>query len=227
MFTTPRTRVHSLKELVRLDSEIKAAAYEYIQYRISYITSPAGQMTIQMGDVHVSDCFRRHKNKNGEVGGFVESTAFVSPTAHVASKAIVFHKSQILDNAKILGNARIYRDAQVSGEAMIAGNAWLSDYAKVYGQAKISGNASVSGSAEVYGNAKILGHTRIEGGAKVFGNTKISGFIYVGSVHIPFCSPVEINSDMHLKSRSDSWEDRFSINTLKDLKRLEKELRHR
>jgi len=77
--------------------------------------------------------------KNGDLGGFVESTNNLSQ----------YGEAWIADNAWVYGNAKVYENATVYGEACVSGSPI------------IRGSAFVGGSSCVYGAAIIEGDSCI------------------------------------------------------------------
>jgi carbonic anhydrase/acetyltransferase-like protein (isoleucine patch superfamily) len=129
----------------------------------------------------------RHKNSNGEKGGWIANTAVVADTVYVGKDARVYGNAVVSGNARVLGNASVFDDAVVSGNArvygnaVVSGNASVSGNANVFDDAVVSGNASVSGNAIVFdnaivsGNAIVLGDAVVSGNASVFGNVRVLG----------------------------------------------------
>lgn len=131
--------------------------------------------------------FRRHTNKDGTLGGFVEDSAVTGEDVIVAQGAIVERDSILSGNSKALGRATITGHAVIRGSAVISGNGTVGDDAEVYGSARVSGSAKVfgqsevydyaqvSGSAEVFGDAHVFGEASVSGTAKVYGSAQVSG----------------------------------------------------
>ena len=91
----------------------------------------------------------RHKNPDGSLGGWVESTAHVGPTATVGRNAWVSGNAWVTGNAVVSGNAYVTGNAQVAGNAQVTGNAVVSGNAYVTGNAHVAGDAHVTDDAYV------------------------------------------------------------------------------
>ena len=135
----------------------------------------------------------RHKNPNGDFGGWVANSAIVEATVHVDfnsqvfGQAWVYDNAQVLDQALVYGEAQVYNQAQVYGDARIYGKAKIFDNAHIFGKGRVSGKALVFGrvwvsgsalifdKAQVFGQARIFGAARINGEKKVFGQEQVSG----------------------------------------------------
>lgn len=72
--------------------------------------------------------FARHTNKNGTIGGFVESTAITTPFATIGKRSLVIEHGMVKDVARldgeitIRGNAHVYESARLTGKMEIGGN---------------------------------------------------------------------------------------------------------
>ena len=65
--------------------------------------------------------YKRHKNPDGTLGGWV------------GENALVFGNARVSDNARVFGNARVFDNARVSDHARVYGNTWVSGNARVFG----------------------------------------------------------------------------------------------
>lgn len=139
--------------------------------------------------------FRRHPNKDGTLGGFVEDGAIVGKDAIVASTALVEGDAVISGNAKILSNATVSDHAVVRGKAIISDKAKVGDDSEIYGNAQLSGNAKVFGDCEVFDNAKVYGEAEVFGNAHVFGEAEAFGSAKI-------YGNAEISGDAKVKSRN-------------------------
>jgi hypothetical protein len=79
--------------------------------------------------------FRRHVNKNGTLGGFVESTAKATEFVIISSGSLV------LENAVVCNAARL-DDATVSGDARVYECARLSDGIAINGKTEVFSDTS-------------------------------------------------------------------------------------
>ncbi|MGA3020455.1 MAG: hypothetical protein ABSD68_00705 [Candidatus Micrarchaeales archaeon] len=109
----------------------------------------------------------RHRNKNGDVGGFVEETASAGEDTYIGKDALILDSARVYcsalvrDNAQISGNARVSGDAQIYDKARVFGDASISDNARVFGDAWVSCDARVSDNARVFGDVWVSGSTQI------------------------------------------------------------------
>ncbi|MDE1856193.1 MAG: hypothetical protein KGH49_03090 [Candidatus Micrarchaeota archaeon] len=118
--------------------------------------------------------FFRHANKDGSVGGFVESTAKVIDSAYIGINAIVH------GNALVSENAGVYDNAEVFGKSWVRGNARVFGNAKVYGFAQVCGNARVYDDARVFGNSEVFEDANVFDTAKIFQNASVHGNSEIG-----------------------------------------------
>lgn len=119
--------------------------------------------------------FRRHTNKDGSLGGFVEESAIVGRDVIIAQTAIVENESILSGNARISGSATISGHAVIRSDVTVSGNARIAGDAELYGNAQIDENAKIFGQCEIYDNAKVYGDAEVFDDAKVFGEAEISG----------------------------------------------------
>lgn len=119
--------------------------------------------------------FKRNKNPDGSIGGWVADTAYVAPTARVDRDAWVY------EQARVEGNAWVAKHAKVHGEATLRDNALVGDRADVSGASQISENgmavddAVLGDRARISENGQVLGKAQIFGDIHVSGNAEVSG----------------------------------------------------
>lgn len=141
----------------------------------------------------VKRLFKRHANKDGSLGGFVEDGAIVGEDVTVAAGAVVENRPIVSGSVKVLDHAVVSGHAVVRSNAVISGNARVGDDTEVCGDAKIYGSAKafggceiydgaqVYGDAEVFGDARVYGEAQVYGSAKVYGSAEVSGDARVAS----------------------------------------------
>ena len=122
--------------------------------------------------------FTRHTNRNGDPGGFVESTAYAGPNTYVGVKALVLDSARMEDHSMIYGK-----------KMTICGDACMMDYARVYGgNTTIRGHVVASAETHLAENLTVSGHLVFtghshaygEGGKlKLFGDAVIGGDVWM------------------------------------------------
>ena len=117
----------------------------------------------------------RHKNSDGNEGGWVANTAFVSSTAYINKDAQVYDSARVFGNARVGDSAWVFGNARVGDSARVLGNARVCDSARVDDSARVFGNAQVLGDAWVGGKARVLGNARVCDSAQVLGDAWVLG----------------------------------------------------
>ena len=105
--------------------------------------------------------------KNGDIGGFVEST----------------------ENLSQKGDCWIYDDARAYGHSLVSGNARLRDHAAICDHAIITDDAELRNDARASGDTFIWEHAVIER------STFLAGFASVGGRALLSCEPVSMLFD--------------------------------
>lgn len=110
--------------------------------------------------------FYRFTNANGDLGGFVESTAWgnMSPTAYIGRNVVAMDASSIRDNAVVFGSVTLTDRAIVSDSAKVNGSTpkpiVLSD------DVRVSKNANLRGIITMTGHSYVSGHAHLDGSGK-------------------------------------------------------------
>jgi UDP-3-O-[3-hydroxymyristoyl] glucosamine N-acyltransferase len=86
--------------------------------------------------------FRRHRNRNGTLGGFVESTAKVTEFVTMSPTSLV------------LENASVREAARLDDSSVVAGNANVTECARLQYGVFIGGTAAVG--SDIYNNTTVL-----------------------------------------------------------------------
>lgn len=141
--------------------------------------------------------FRRHANRDGGAGGFVEDSAVVGEDVTIGPTAIVEDEPIVSGGVKILNNATVSDHAVLRSKVIISGSAKVGDDAELYGNAQVYENAKVFGQCEVYDDVKIYGRAQIFGDAHVFGEAQVSGTAKIyGSAQVSGDAHI-LKGDMH------------------------------
>ena len=75
--------------------------------------------------------FSRHINKNGSLGGFVESTARATEFTIIGQRALVLESALVRDAARIEGDVTVIGNVKVSECANLSGNMVIGGFAEV------------------------------------------------------------------------------------------------
>ncbi len=86
----------------------------------------------------------RHRNPNGETGGWVARTAVVEDSCWVQLNAQVYGNAKVAGRAKILGNSKVFGFACVKDSARVEGNARIFGAAIVCDDAVVDGNILIT-----------------------------------------------------------------------------------
>lgn len=147
----------------------------------------------------------RGKVKEGDLGGFVESSSNLSQRG----QCWVGGDAKVFDSATVTGDAQVYEDAGVcgnvivEGSASVYGSARLWDHAIVGGRARVFGIADVFGSviirdsAQVYDRARVSERAAIQDSAKVYGSAYVTGNARVNGL-VSVCGSALLSDGMQL-----------------------------
>lgn len=154
----------------------------------------------------------RHKNPNGEFGGWVANSAIVEVTVHVDIHSLIYGQAWVYDNAQVLGQAQIFGEAQVYNQAQVYGEAQVYNQAQVYGEAKIYGKAKIFDNAHIFGNGQVSGKALVFGNVRVYGNALVFDKAQV-SGHARIFGNSRIHGEMQFLGQVNSnGEDHFYLN---------------
>jgi acyl-[acyl carrier protein]--UDP-N-acetylglucosamine O-acyltransferase len=168
----------------RTDNVIRVATMEAMQRKLRRLGCDVKEATVEDISFKLRH-FKRHTNKDGSVGGFVESTAKVAEYVFLAKGAMV------LDNANVRGDVRVENEATLAGNANVHGNARIRDRAYVGGDATVCDYADVSGVARIFQCAVVYERAKIFGDALLFGYVVVGGDVIV-AWHSQLCGKIQL-----------------------------------
>lgn len=165
-------KVAGTEELRSLGKEVTQAVFREL-HPATGESNPRGY--------YLDRVFVRHVNRNGDLGGFVESSATVDGTAYLGSKALVLDQAKVLEHSVVFGTATIEHGALVKGNAKVQGKARISGSAFVSNSADIRDDVEVGDNARVWGNAHLYKNAKLKSNAEAKDNCQIAEDVILGA----------------------------------------------